>query len=396
MTIVFAFALWAGWDKPYWAGLSVAFISLSTVGHSLNKGVKRMFGTLLGFVVSLTIIMLFVQERWWFIVVFSIWLGFCTYRYSSSQSYFWFIAGLVTAIICFDAELLILNVYKDSKPDAHEFEIKMKKEKEFATLQMKLLAAAEQRAKISHIGEFYDLLRGMEIFEPLTDNDVRDLSAMLKMKRYGAHKIIVNKGDRGTHLYIVLSGNVALVRDGNEVLAELGAGEIFGEMSLLSGEPVMTSVYSRSEVRLATLSAKDFKHVLNRYPVLQVFFYRTLVNRAQVNSMRSGKISSGMTGELEEINSVELFQLINSGGKTGKVDLLFSNERAIILFNEGEIVHAHYGVLEGKEALFALLAKNKGSFTYTSGLSDADKDLPVIGGFMGLIMEGLRRIDEEE
>ena len=271
-----------------------------------------------------------------------------------------------------------------------------KKEKEFATLQMKLLAAAEQRAKISHIGEFYDLLRGMEIFEPLIDNDVRDLSAMLKMSRYGAHKIIVNKGDRGTHLYIMLSGNVALVRDGNEVLAELGPGDIFGEMSLLSGEPVMTSVYSRSEVRLATLSAKDFKHVLNRYPVLQVFFYRTLVNRAQVNSMRSGKISSGMTGELEEINSVELFQLINSGGKTGKVDLLFATDRGIIWFNEGEIVRAVYGDLEGKEALFALLAKSKGAFTYTSGLSDADMELPVIGGFMGLIMEGLRRIDEEE
>lgn len=271
-----------------------------------------------------------------------------------------------------------------------------KKEKEFATLQMKLLAAAEQRAKISHIGEFSGLLRGMEIFEPLTDNDVRDLSAMLKLKRYGANKIIINTGDRGTHLYIMLSGNVTIVREGNEVLAKLGAGDIFGEMSLLSGEPVMTSVYSRSEVRLATLSAKDFKHVLGRYPVLQVFFYRMLVNRAQVNSMRSGKISSGMTGELEEINLVELFQLINSGGKTGKVALLFYSDRAVILFNEGEIVHAVYGDLEGKEAVFALLAKNKGSFTYTSGLSDADKELQVIGGFMGLIMEGLRRIDEEE
>ena len=111
MTIVYAFALWAGWDKPYWAGLSVAFISLSTVGHSLNKGVKRMLGTLFGFVVSLTIIALFVQDRWWFIVIFSIWLGFCTYKYSSRQSYFWFIAGLVTAIICFDAGTDPVNAF---------------------------------------------------------------------------------------------------------------------------------------------------------------------------------------------------------------------------------------------------------------------------------------------
>jgi len=271
-----------------------------------------------------------------------------------------------------------------------------KKEKEFSTLQMKLLAAAEKRAKMCHVEEFFGLLRGMEIFEALADNDLRDFSALLKVKHYGAHKIIISKGERGTHLYIVLAGTVAVVRDGDEVLAEMGAGEIFGEMSLLSGEPVTTSVYSRSEVRMATLSAKDFKHVLNKYPILQVFFYRMLVNRAQVNSLRSGTISSGMSGELAEINSVELFQLINSSGKTGRVDLIFTSGRATILFNEGEIVQASYGELEGKEALFALLAKRKGAFTYTSGLSAADRELPLLGGFMGLIMEGLRRIDEEE
>jgi len=67
MTIVFAFAfaLWAGWDKPYWASLSVAFISLSTFGHSLNKGVKRMLGTLLGFIVSLSIIALIAEGINW-------------------------------------------------------------------------------------------------------------------------------------------------------------------------------------------------------------------------------------------------------------------------------------------------------------------------------------------
>ncbi|RWX42783.1 hypothetical protein VT99_14411, partial [Candidatus Electrothrix marina] len=54
------------------------------------------------------------------------------------------------------------------------------------------------------------------------------------------------------------------------------------------------------------------------------------------------------------------------------------------------------GELEGKEAVFSLLAKQKGLFTYTKGLSAEEKELPVLGGFMGLIMEGLRRIDEEQ
>jgi uncharacterized membrane protein YccC len=51
------------WDKPYWAGFAVAFCSLSTVGESLNKGLLRLAGTLLGSLAALTLIALFPQER---------------------------------------------------------------------------------------------------------------------------------------------------------------------------------------------------------------------------------------------------------------------------------------------------------------------------------------------
>ncbi|MBM9537721.1 cyclic nucleotide-binding domain-containing protein [Desulfobulbus alkaliphilus] len=271
-----------------------------------------------------------------------------------------------------------------------------KKEKEFATLQMKLLAAAEQRAKMRHLDKFYDTLRGLEIFEPLDEDSLRDLSAQLRLKEYRENKIILKKGDPGTNLYIVLEGRVAVIGDEGQTLSEMGVGDIFGEMSLLSGEPVTTSIHSRDRTRLATLSSKDFKHVLNRYPVLQVFFYRMLVERAQANTMRSGTISSGMTGRLSEINAVELFQLINSSQKTGKVLLTLDDGNAVVTFNEGELVKVQYREITGKEAFFTLLAKGEGNFTYTSGLSPEDMELPVIGGFMGLIMEGMRRIDEQE
>ena len=261
---------------------------------------------------------------------------------------------------------------------------------------MRLLHAAEKREKMKHVEQYHSLFRGMEIFESLSDNELLDLTAMLKLRQYAAHKIIINKDDRVNYLYIILSGTVVIVGDENAVVAKLGKGEFFGEMSLLSGELMANSVYTRSKVKLAVLPAKDFKHVLNNHPVLQVLFYRMLVNRAHVNTLRSGNISSGITGDLSEINAVELFQLINSSGKTGKIDLIFSTDRAVVLFNEGEIVKIVFGQLEGKEALYAVLAKKNGTFTFTGSLSKQDKELPVIGGFMGLMMEGLRRIDEND
>lgn len=271
-----------------------------------------------------------------------------------------------------------------------------KKDKEFATLQMKLLANAEQRARMRHLDKFYGILRQLDIFEPLDENSLRDLSGQLQLKHYDTNKVILKKGDPGTSLYIILEGRVAVIGDDGQTLSEMSVGDIFGEMSLLSGEPVTTSIHSREATRLATLSSKDFKHILNRYPILQVFFYRMLVERAQSNTMRAGTISSGMTGRLSDINAVELFQLINTSQKTGKVTLILDDGSAEIVFNEGELIKTTYKNLTDKDAFFALLAKNDGNFTYTSGLSQEEQNLPVIGGFMGLIMEGMRRVDEQE
>ena len=271
-----------------------------------------------------------------------------------------------------------------------------KKEKGFATLQMKLLAVAEQRERMKHMDRFFDVLRQLEIFEPLDDDGLRDISAMLQLKEYGDNKVILKKGDPGTDLYIILAGMVGVVSDDGRTLSRMGSGEIFGEMSLLSGEPVTTTIHTRAKTKLASLSSKNFKHILNKFPVLQVFFYKMLVERAQINTLRDGNISSGMSGELSEINMVDLFQLINSSQKTGNVEFDLDDGKAFVLFHEGELIQARYNTSVGKEAFFTMLTRRSGRFTYTSGISEEAKRLDIIDGFMGLIMEGLRRIDEKD
>lgn len=104
MAIAYGIALWMDWDRPYWAGFAVAFISLATVGQSLNKGAMRMFGTLIAVVVALTLISLFPQDRWLFMASLSAYVGFCTYMMAGSQQqYFWNVCGFVCVIICMDA-----------------------------------------------------------------------------------------------------------------------------------------------------------------------------------------------------------------------------------------------------------------------------------------------------
>ncbi|MGB5304646.1 MAG: FUSC family protein [Gammaproteobacteria bacterium] len=74
------------------------------MGQSINRAALRMFGTLLAVVVSLTLIALFAQERWAFMLFLSVCAGFCAYMMSGSKhGYFWQVCGFVTVIICMDA-----------------------------------------------------------------------------------------------------------------------------------------------------------------------------------------------------------------------------------------------------------------------------------------------------
>ena len=70
MVITYAIALSMNWEKPFWAGLAVALIAMTTVGQSINKGAMRLFGTLFACFVSFCIIALFPQDRWLFQDVF--------------------------------------------------------------------------------------------------------------------------------------------------------------------------------------------------------------------------------------------------------------------------------------------------------------------------------------
>lgn len=269
-----------------------------------------------------------------------------------------------------------------------------KQQKEYATLQMKMLKEAEDRRKKQHLDKFFRLLRQLEIFQSLEDDALSDLTVLLDLKTILADKVVVKKGDPGVNLFIVLQGHVVMIGEDGAREEEIRAGDIFGEMSLLSGEPVAQTMHTLEPTLFAIFSVKNFKTVLRNFPELQIFLFKLLVEQVQAKALRSGNITSGMTGKLEEVAAVDLFQLINSSQKTGKVELAIEDGKALILFVEGEIVAARYGQKRDKEALFALLTIKKGQFSYTRGVEESVRSTPPIGGFMGLMMEGLQRIDE--
>ncbi|MCX5869091.1 MAG: DUF4388 domain-containing protein [Deltaproteobacteria bacterium] len=272
-----------------------------------------------------------------------------------------------------------------------------KQEKEFGTVHMKLLAATGRKEKLKDISRFIDLLRGIQIFQPLSDEDLLDLASLLQIEKCPWSFPILQKGDVADHLYIVLSGRVEVMDEDGVTLGEMGAGAVFGEMSLLSGETVTTTIMAAEPTEFATLSKKNFRHMQVRFPALQVFFYKLLVNRiTTINQQRAEEFSSGMVGQLADIPPIELLQMINSNHKTGSLKIEAGKSKGRLLFNEGELVYAIFDGKDAQEAFYAVLALKNGRFKFVQGLSPKEMRHKVVGGFMGMLMEGMKRLDDEE
>jgi hypothetical protein len=100
MVLAYGVALSMDWDNPNWAAFSVAFCTLSTVGESVNKGLLRLSGTLLAILATITLIALFPQDRWLFLIGMTIFTGFCTYMMGgTSRWYFWYVAGFSVPLL---------------------------------------------------------------------------------------------------------------------------------------------------------------------------------------------------------------------------------------------------------------------------------------------------------
>jgi uncharacterized membrane protein YccC len=100
VTIVYWVALSFDWLNPHWAVIAVAMVSLPTAGQSLNKGVLRLLGTIIGAAAALLFLALFPQERWAFMACVSVYVGACTYLMTGrKRQYFWQVSGFVCLIV---------------------------------------------------------------------------------------------------------------------------------------------------------------------------------------------------------------------------------------------------------------------------------------------------------
>ena len=123
-------------------------------------------------------------------------------------------------------------------------------------------------------------LRSFPLFSDLVAEDVDALAAMLAYREYRKGSFIVAQHDRGSLMYLLMSGRVKVTLaspDGRELaLQYLEAPAQFGEMSPLEGEARSADAIAITDVEVLTLDTEDLAAAIQIQPRLALTLIGTL------------------------------------------------------------------------------------------------------------------------
>jgi CRP/FNR family cyclic AMP-dependent transcriptional regulator len=122
------------------------------------------------------------------------------------------------------------------------------------------------------------LLAGCPLFRGIDPDGLDALADKAAQVEFPAGHVIARQGEIGTGFFVVIDGRVRVVRDG-ELVATLGPGEFFGELSVLDRMPRNAMVAAEVATTCLALASWDFEAVLLDQPKLALAILRGVATR---------------------------------------------------------------------------------------------------------------------
>jgi CRP/FNR family transcriptional regulator, cyclic AMP receptor protein len=122
------------------------------------------------------------------------------------------------------------------------------------------------------------LLAACPLFSGLDEDGLAAVSAAAIEVEFPAGRVIARQGEIGTGFFVIAEGSVRVVRDG-QVLARLGPGDFFGELSVIDGAPRNAQVAADAPTRCLAIPSWDFEQVLRQHPGVALTVLRVVVAR---------------------------------------------------------------------------------------------------------------------
>lgn len=128
-----------------------------------------------------------------------------------------------------------------------------------------------------------EILREIPIFSNLPDTELETLDKYSVRKSYQKDNVVFFEQDKGNNLFVINSGRVKVSKISNEgkeiILAVLGQGDFFGEMSLLDGEPRSATIIAIEKSELTAIRRDVFLALIERQPRIAIELMAVLSQR---------------------------------------------------------------------------------------------------------------------
>ena len=122
---------------------------------------------------------------------------------------------------------------------------------------------------------------------------------------------------------------------------------------------------------------------------------KRIIDRIALEKMSKSSSGDGIVrGSLAQMNVIDLVQSLEMGRKSCLLTLTKDGDKCEMYFSEGQVPHATYGSLNGDAAVFKVLKWTGGNFQIN--FEGKTKQQTTTLNTQGLLMEGLRLLDEEK
>ncbi len=173
-----------------------------------------------------------------------------------------------------------------------------------------------QMERVSEIGRKERLqveqeLKRWNLAEAFYNEELQELSQFTHKNLYAPGEVIVLKGAPGASLFTIVSGDVDILTGDltSKPVATLGPKDIFGEMSLLTGEPRSATVRARSSVEVLEIDKPGMQQVIAKRPELSEKL-ADLVAKRLADSAAASHPEKSTTAPLKTESSEKLSQRI--------------------------------------------------------------------------------------
>lgn len=134
------------------------------------------------------------------------------------------------------------------------------------------------------VDEISRFLTKVPLFRSLKERQIRRLAERIRERDFKVGEVIVEQGNPGIGLYIIVNGEARVVRrmsDGTGVteLDRLSRTQFFGELSLLEDAPRSASVIADADMKCLVLNKLDFLDELEQEPEMAIQMLKELAHR---------------------------------------------------------------------------------------------------------------------